>query len=283
MRIFAISDLHADVCGEGDSALRGLAARINAEGRPEDVLLIGGDIAIDDAGIERCLDLFVPFRGRKAAVAGNHDVWNFGTVHAHALARHARVQDIFRSRGFVPLEEEVLVVGDVGFVGAMGWYDGSFKDPGLGIDDGAYASKTPPWSSGPIWADALRADWGASDAEVTAWQLRKLEARLADVARVREVVALVHHVPTRSLLPFPNARWLVPKPWRFANAFLGSERFSELLGRSPNVRTVINGHIHRSGQVKIGAARYCSIGGDYDSKQLLVIDEGRIGRQSFSA
>ncbi len=282
MRIFAISDLHADVSGDGDRALRELAAHVIAEGRPEDVLLIGGDIAVDDAGIARCLDLFSPFRGRKGAVAGNHDVWLRGTPHADSLARHAYVQDIFRSRGFVPLEEEALVVGDVGFVGAMGWYDGSFKEDALGIDDGAYASKTPPWSDRPIWADAIRARWGASDKEVTAWQLRKLEARLADVGGVREVVALVHHVPTARLLPLPHARWLVPKAWRFANAFLGSERFSETLTRA-RVRTVINGHIHRSGQVKIGGTRFCSIGGDYDRKQLLVVDEGRIGRQSFAA
>lgn len=282
-RTFAISDLHADVSGEGDDALRGLAAHINAAGRPEDVLLIGGDIGTDDASIARCLDLFRPFRGKKGAVAGNHDIWIHGTSYKDSLARHRAVQDIFRAGGFTPLEEEALVVGDVGYVGAMGWYDGTFSETALGIGEEAYASKTMPGHDRPIWADALRARWGASDKEVTAWQLGKLRARLADVAGVRDAIALVHHVPTTKLLPFPNARWLVPKAWRFANAFLGSERFSETLGGAPNVRTVVNGHIHRSGEAEIGGKRYCSIGGDYDKKQLLVIDDGCVARKAFAA
>jgi predicted phosphohydrolase len=282
MRIFAVSDLHADVCDAGDCALRTLARRVNAEGRPGDVLLIGGDIAIDDAGIARCLDLFAPFAGAKGAVAGNHDIWVRGSAHASSLARHVAVQDIFRSRNFVPLEEEAMVVDGIGFVGAMGWYDGTFKDPGLHIDDHAYETKTLPGTDGPIWADAIRARWGATDAEVSAWQIRKLEARLAEVRGAREVVALVHHVPTKRLLPYPHARWLVPAHWRFANAFLGSERLSETLAKVPEVRTVVNGHIHRSGGVSHRGARYVSIGGDYDAKQLLVIDRGRVGRQSFA-
>lgn len=283
MRIFAVSDLHADVCDAGDSALSALAERVNAEGRPDDVLLVGGDIAVDDAGIARCLDLFAPFQGAKGAVAGNHDVWIRGTSYATSLDRHWAVQRIFRSRGFVPLEEESMVVNGVGFVGAMGWYDGSFRDPGLGFDDRAYETKTMPGTDGPIWADAIRASWGASDAEVCDWQVRKLQARLAEVRGAREVVALVHHVPTRRLLPLPHARWLVPKHWRFANAFLGSERLAETLASAPQVRTVVNGHIHRSGTVRHRGARYVSIGGDYDAKQLLTIEDGRVSRMPFAA
>lgn len=283
MRIFTISDLHAGVSPKGDSVLRGLAAHIVAEGRSHDVLLVGGDIAIDDAGIAECLGLFRDFRGQKAAVAGNHDIWIDGGAHVDSMSRHRKVQDIFRTSSFVPLEEEPLIVGGVGFVGAMGWYDGSFIDESLGISQQAYATKTPPWSDRPIWNDAVYAKWNATDQSVTDWQLNKLSDRLIEVANLREVVALIHHVPSKQLLPYPNARWMVPKVWRFANAFLGSERISELLSRFPNVRTVVNGHVHFVGEAKIGQTSYFSIGGDYDSKQLLLIEGGRAVRRSFSA
>jgi predicted phosphohydrolase len=264
--------------------LRRLVTYINAEGRSEDVLLVGGDIAIDDAGIAACLARFRDFPGKKAAVAGNHDIWiDRDDSHTSSSERHYKVQDIFRASGFVPLEEEPLIVDGVGFVGAMGWYDGSFIDKSLGISDQAYATKTPPWSHQAVWADAFMTKWHCSDKEVADWQLDKLRAGLNRVSGLREIVTLVHHVPTGLLLPFPRARWLVPRKWRFANAFLGSNRFSELIGRFPNVSTVMSGHIHRSGEVLLDGRRYLSIGGDYDSKQLLTIKNARVSRRSFFA
>jgi 3',5'-cyclic AMP phosphodiesterase CpdA len=280
--MYAISDLHEGLRQSGDRAIQAMADHVNAEGRPEDVLLVGGDIAIDDSGIRQCLRRFSGFPGKKGAVAGNHDIWVSRREGRDSFERHRRVQELFRRHGFTPLEMEPLVVGDVGFVGAMGWYDGSFKDPGLGIDDRAYATKTPPWSDGPVWNDAYYAMWHASDAEVAVWQEERLRDRLEAVRGVREVVAILHHLPTSRLLPWPRFRRLVPKRWRFANAFLGSERFAEVLGREPAVRTVLCGHVHRAASVRLGHRRYHSIGGDYDRKQLLVIEDGRIERRTFT-
>jgi len=118
---------------------------------------------------------------------------------------------------------------------------------------------------------------------VAAWQEEKLRMRLDAVRGVRETVAMTHHLPTSRLLHRPPFRWLKPKRWHFVNAFMGSERYAALLSREPAVRTVICGHIHRAGSARIGRQDYHSIGGDYVRKQLLVVEDGRVTRLSFSA
>jgi hypothetical protein len=84
------------------------------------------------------------------------------------------------------------------------------------------------------------------------------------------------------LLAFPRARWLVPKQWRFANAFLGSSRLSETLEADPRVKLVVNGHIHMSGHVSSNSVEYHSIGGDYFAKQLLAFDGRHVLRTTVS-
>ncbi len=74
---------------------------------------------------------------------------------------------------------------------------------------------------------------------------------------------------------------LVPRFWRFANAFLGSERFAQVIGQHPNVRLAICGHIHEARNATIGAQRFCSIGSDYARKALLMIDGEHTTRRYF--
>ncbi len=227
----------------------------------------------------RCLALFAGFPGKRAAIAGNHDVWCFDG--RDALERYRGLPDLFRRSGFHPLEEEPFVRDGVGFAGAMGWYDLSFRDEDLGIPPESYRDKCYPGREPAIWGDVLHARWHADDAAVAAWQADRLERQLASLAGAKDVIVVLHHVPTKQLLFHP--RCLVPRHWRFLNAFLGSERLSAIALRARGVSLVVNGHVHMAGAVTMGDTRFVSIGGDYRTKQLVVKDGRRVMRLAFTS
>lgn len=277
MRTFCVSDLHFGHDDWGDRSIDALARHVRLAGGPDDVLIAIGDHAVDDQGIITCLSKFHGFRGKTLAVAGNHDVW-VGSD-GDSWLRYLGLADVFKEAGFRPLEVEPVVIGDTAFVGSMGWYDYSFRDPlDIGID--AYRAKTYPGDSVPSWNDATYVRWRATDPQMTEWMAERLSRHLDLVADASRIVVAIHHVPTKRLLMHP--RCFVPRRWRFANAFLGSERFREVISRHGNVRSVVNGHIHLARTVSVGGTAYASIGGGYDAKQLLVAEGRAIKRLTFS-
>lgn len=264
MDFWITSDLHYGVAEDGDRAVEALARHACAH--PADALLVGGDIACNAGSLARCLALFADFPGAKLAVPGNHDVW-LEYEEGDSWALHEReVPDLFLRAGFHPLHLEPRTVGEVAFVGSMGWYDYSFRDD-IGIELDWYEKKTLPGGHGPLWNDARYARFGCSDPELTEQLVTRLAAQVASVPPALEIVALIHHVATKELLVHPRS--IVPMRWRFANAFLGSERFAELLGAAPAVRQIFCGHIHREKRVTRGVQHYTSIGGSYRHKQLV--------------
>lgn len=279
MKMFFASDLHYGVHREGDAAVRSLADHVRtADVDKDDLLVLVGDLATDDATLRSCLRLFAGFPGRKCAVAGNHDVWV--EREDSSWTRYRRLSTIFRAAGFHPLEDEPLVVDGVGLAGSMGWYDYSFRDKELGIPLSCYRAKTLPGAAEPIWNDARLVRWGMSDEDMARWQAERLERHMASLRGCREIVLAIHHVPTKRLLFHP--RCLVPYGTRFANAFLGSERFGEIALRH-RAALVVNGHIHMEGTKRVGDTAFMSIGGGYRAKQLIVRDGAECVRSSFTA
>jgi len=279
MKTFFASDLHYGVNGEGDAAVRSLAEHLRSpRTSKDDILILVGDLATNDATLRECLALFSGFTGRKFAVAGNHDVWLEEDL--SSWTRYRRLSVLFRAAGFHPLEDEPVVIDGVGIAGAMGWYDYSFKDEELGIPMEAYRSKTPPGQVRPVWNDANLVRWGMTDEEVTRWQAERLERHLMALEGCREKILAIHHVPTKRLLFHP--RCLVPVEMRYANAFLGSETFGEIACLY-GVSFVVNGHIHMAGAARIGKTSFMSIGGGYRSKQLIIREKGRSTRAMFTA
>lgn len=274
---YVTSDLHYGVSCEGDAAVRQLA-RFVACATPGDVLLLGGDLATTDEQLRACLALFRDFPGIKAAIAGNHDVWVEPASDGNSWDRYRRFSEHCRAAGFHPLEEEPLVVGGIGIAGAMGWYDYSFRDD-IGIPLKTYEQKSCP-ELGVTWSDTLFVRWPYTDREMTEAQVARLAQHLDQIRNVRESLVLLHHVPTKRLLFHP--RDLVPKDWRFANAFLGSERFAETIARYSHIQHVVNGHVHSENQIRICGATFTSIGGSYEAKQLLRIRGSAVSRQNFS-
>lgn len=280
---YITSDLHYGISPEGDAAVRRLACSL-ARATPDDVLLLGGDIATTDEKISECLGLFGGFPGIKAAIAGNHDVWVDPPMNGHrspqrnSWNRYCELPERFRAAGFHALEAEPLITRDgIGIVGAMGWYDYSLRDE-IGVPLECYEQKFCS-EFGVTWNDRLYVRWQFTDQEMTELQVHRLARHLDAVNGARESLVLIHHVPTKRLLVHPRA--FVPRAWRFANAFLGSDRFAETITRYPRVRHVVNGHIHLATQAAIGLQKFTSIGGSYETKQLLVISGDSVARQTF--
>lgn len=265
MRLIVSSDPHLHGNGPGgDEAVEKLAEYVISSGTENDVLLLLGDYG----NVKTCLSLFRDFPGRKLAAIGNHDLWD---KDKKTNDRYVALQDIIESMGFDSLDRGPAIIDGIAFVGEVGWYDYSFCD--VNVPPEALASKIFPGKTEICWNDALFVNWARSDQEVTADQINKLERELRCVKAERVIVGM-HHVPTKQLLFHPRS--LVPFDWRFANSFLGSDRFAGLFSRySHRIEHVFCGHKHGFKTVRHDGVSYTSIGGDYEKKELVIYDSGK--------
>lgn len=263
MQVFIASDLHLHV--RSGEAIRKMAKYVTSVGTKDDVLLLLGDYGNTLEMIGVALNLFSSFPGQKIAVIGNHDLWD-KTV--PTVERYKQVQFLIQFYGFHSLDESELRLENIGFAGGVGWYDYSFREDSLGIPMEAYKTKTFPGVQKPKWNDSVYCNWGMSDEEVTEVQLQQLRGQLERLRDIPVIVGL-HHVPTKELLFHP--RFLVSKDWQFTNAFLGSQRFAELIEEFSNVKMVFCGHIHGFKTVRRYQYGYASV----NVRQLLILDTSR--------
>lgn len=274
------SDLHVDHSDQSYLATARLATSLARQASSGDVLILCGDYGNCDEDLARCLGMFHAFPGRKFAIPGNHDVWVPEHGSRTSVDRYNGLPQIFTRQGFQWLDGEPVEIDGIGLVGSMGWYDASFRDEALGIEGHFYDEKRDRISGEIVWNDARYARWGVSDAMVAAWQLDLLKRSLERVSDMRRVVVATHHLPTQKLLIHP--RFVVPTHWRFANAFLGSERMGDTLRSHANVELVVSGHVHLRRKERIGNAQYLTVGSDDKSHDLICWDGTSVRRQTFS-
>lgn len=277
---FFVSDLHYGLDPLGDQAVRKLARYITENSTDRDILCICGDIGSDAKTLEQALRLFDGFPGVKCGVLGNHDVWIFENLELNSWDALALGNNQLKANGFHPLEDSPITVNSTSFVGTIGWYDYSFQDSRLKVPAGSYQEKRHPESGTIIWNDARYAKWGMSDAEVTQYFAEKLRSQLASCPPGQTIIVAMHHLPTRKLLFHP--RWLVPKTYRFTNAFLGSDTFSGILEPVKQISHVFCGHAHMPRKAKINGHTYACIGGDYRNKQVVTLESGRMRRVNIA-
>ena len=286
MRLLVTSDLHYNHARSRPLADE-VIGRINAE-RDADALLVIGDTAVADGdALERCLGLFT-FDGPRLFVAGNHELWTAGEdsyhLYTHELPRRVAAM------GWRWLEGEPFVLGNVAVVGNLSWYDYSFAQPQLGIPRRFYEHKVSPGAAAhrphfahllerrddippaalevvARWNDGKFVKLGRSDEQFLDERLTQLERDLDRVRGATTVVAAVHHLPFRELLPPPRSA-----QWDFAKAYLGSERIGELLLQYPNVRRVLCGHSHYAAEARVGHVAAMSLGSGYRAKTYHVLD-----------
>ncbi len=288
MRILASSDLHYNI-PRSRKPTRELAQQIISQ--QADVLIIAGDIAgYDTDRFARALDLFSEFKGIKLLVPGNHDLWVNNGVNSFEKWKNI-LPEIARKYGFVMLDGNPQIIGDIGFVGNVGWYDYSFRDKTLNVPLQFYKAKIGPgralynnqlaeFDINPenledthkaitsIWNDRNFVKLPFSDEEFTELLASQLKDDIEKIAnKCKHIIAITHHLPTRKLV------WYRGQPnWDFAAAFLGSQKFSDIIADYENIIYHISGHNHKSAHCRISSTEHITIGSTYREKALLKLD-----------
>jgi predicted phosphohydrolase len=287
VRLIVTADLHYEFA-EYRPRVDALAAEICRVGG--DVLAIAGDTFAHDLSLfDRCLRLFDGFRGEKLLIAGNHDLW---TRTGDSFALYDRlIPEAARACGFHDLDAGPRVIGDVGFVGTIGWYDYSFRDEALGIPLRFYEHKVAPgyarhdWQFARLlattddippagfhaasrWMDGEMIRWDTDDRRFNQLTLDRLEVQLAEVeGGVRTIVAVTHHIPFAEMLKRKS-----DPTWAFGNAFMGSVGLGETLRRHGKVSHVVFGHSHLHDARQLGSIHAANVGCTYKMKRYDVIE-----------
>lgn len=280
MRLLVTADLHYNH-PKSKALAQDLIADMNRAGG--DVLLVVGDTAVADGDcLEECLDLF-DFAGPRLFVPGNHELWSTGGTGSYDILMSVLPRRV-REAGWHWLQGEPLRLGDIGFAGSIGWYDYSFAPPGLGIPRRFYERKVSPGAAARFsehadlfersddispaarevvarWNDAKFVSLGRSDDAFLMELLAGLRRQLEALRSAQGIVAAVHHLPFRELLPPSHSA-----QWDFAKAFLGSPRIGELLLECPNVKLALSGHSHFPAEAQVGQVRAVNIGSEYRAK-----------------
>lgn len=257
MRVAFTSDLHIDITAHNRELLPYLVEEI--ERLSPDALVLAGDIANTLSGWDVALEAFRRVGIMKFVVPGNHDIW----IESKRALKRAQdstwkydvaLPASAGRHGFHYLPQHPVLVGDVWFVGSLGWYDYSFRDERLeGVistreyERGAFGSD--------IWNDSRYAAW-LREPNSSNWRIRKL--RLSDPqicslmvaslqrdleqipSEIAKVAVALHTSPFLSCIE----RKQVPD---FFDAYEGCTRVGEVLGRCATGRavTVISGHRHK--------------------------------------
>ena len=284
MRLLVTADLHYNH-PKSKPLADDLIEKMNRAGG--DILLLVGDTAVSDGdSLEQCLSRF-QFAGEKLFLAGNHELWTHGPD-SYAVFKDQLPRRV-RELGWRWLQDEPFVAGDTTIVGSVGWYDYSFAQDSLGIPHRFYEAKVSPGAAEHLeeWAFLLERDddvppharevvarWNdgrfvklhRTDAAFVKGLCEQLESQLR-AATTNRIIAAVHHLPFRELLP-PSKM----AQWDFAKAYLGSQRLGELLLKTPNVTDVFCGHSHFPAEATVGHIRAVNIGSGYRSKTFRTIE-----------
>ena len=287
MRLLVTADLHFNHPRSRPLA-EDLIGQMNRAGG--DVLLLVGDTAVADGdALEQCLSRF-RFPGPKLFVPGNHELWTTGGVDSYELLQTVlprRVRDL----GWRWLQSDPLQIDNLALVGTLGWYDYAFAPAALRIPRRFYEHKISPGAAErfdeyahlfsntddiPPESREIFARWndakfvrlgGRSDEQLLTELLDVLRAQLDSLRDVPRVIAAVHHLPFRELLPPPRTA-----QWDFAKAFLGSPRIGEVLLAYSNVTHVYCGHSHFPAEAQVGHVHALNIGSGYRAKRFQTAD-----------
>jgi hypothetical protein len=279
MRLLITADLHYNH-PRSRAGAEELIEQMNRSGG-DAVLLIGDTSVADEDGLERCLSRF-QIDGPKLFVAGNHELWTRGSDSYEIFKKTLPTR--VRELGWHWLEGEPYHLGEAAIVGSIGWYDYAFAPSELGIPWRFYEHKMSPGAAERFreyqhlfhpsddispaarlvfarWNDAKFVKLRRSDEAFLNELLDLLRAQLESLRPIPRVIAAIHHLPFRELLPPPRNA-----PWDFAKAFLGSPRIGELLLQYPNVREVYCGHSHFAAEAHVGHLHAINIGSGYRVK-----------------
>ncbi len=174
-------------------------------------------------------------------VPGNHDIYVTPEEHGQRINSLLKLQlfnSLVEKIGCIPLMKKPFILGNVGFVGSIGWYDYSFIPEWLGLSVEDYRAKTYGFY---VWADKDYVKLPMSDEEFTLYLLNRFEEQIKEIYdKVDKVVIALHHIPFRELVHYK-----LRAEWDYFSTFMGSENFGYTIRKySDKVKLVLYGHSH---------------------------------------
>jgi len=263
MKLLAISDLHV---GFPDNRAAVAAMRP----RPDDWLILGGDLGETFDHLRFVLDTLGPRFRRLVWVPGNHELYvdpQAGPAEPRGVERYARYVELCRSQGVLTPEDPYPVwEGEGGphlIVPMFLLYDYTFRPDDVPVE------RATDWAAehGIAAADEIMLD-PAPHPDRSAWchaRVDETEARLAAAPDMPKV--LINHFPLRQDLVF------LPRVPRFS-PWCGTRRTTDF-HRRHGARVVVQGHLHVRRTVFVDGVRFeeVSFGYPRDRRPGATIDD----------
>jgi len=236
--VYAVSDLHAD-------HPENLALLRRQPVRPEDAVLIAGDVSNDVSILRETLEIFVSKFKHVAFCPGNHDLWlHEGDGCKNSLEKLGKILALCEELGVAT--RPTVVGGGVLLVPLLSWYEPAFDaEPDI-VDDW-----NPP--ANKAMTDFYKCRWpaglAATDASL-AEHFDSLNAAEAEGGGHEAVISFSHFLPRPELLPekrflfFPNLSKAV-----------GSRALGRRVARLRPHRHVF-GHSHYGWDAEVDGVRY---------------------------
>jgi len=270
MRLAFTSDIHVDSSPRNVELIPVLVERIAANA--PDVFILAGDIGSERGEFAKGLAAFADLTCPKLVVPGNHDIWIDSKRQLLKGIDSTRkyyelLPAICREHGFVPLWMTPYRIGEIGFIGSIGWYDYTFRNHRFDDEITMEMYATGQYGRS-MWIDMRRAWWlrepadklrnperkrlCKSDGEVCDEMIASLMKQADELSAdgVPQIVAVIHHLPFARM-----ANYIEDLSWDFFATFLGSERMGEALLRNERITHAICGHTHYKNDLTVGHIR----------------------------
>ncbi|PMQ02011.1 MAG: serine/threonine protein phosphatase [Dictyoglomus sp. NZ13-RE01] len=243
MRVSALSDIHTDYIRLKNNLrkhelldfLEKLKLRIMALN--PDVFIFAGDISKKLEEVDLFLNTLSSLKAFKLYVPGNHDIWNENGIDSKTKY-YKSLKEIAEKNSFHYLPSSPFILGNIGFVGSIGWYDYSLGSEDFSLEDyekGEYR--------GLKWREVywklidFRNNEGKrlNNPEICKIMQKELKDQIEFVKdKVDVIVAVIHTLPFEELIYTRN----------FFSSYLGSKFLGDILLENSKVKYLVCGHEH---------------------------------------
>lgn len=240
MRIAITSDIHFHL--PWIDAIRAFADHL-AQQSP-DMFIVAGDMGEPIDMFMQGLEMFAPVSERRAAVAGNHDVWHRTGAYSSKYLWERLLQLAAVSNEYAWLERYNIRLNGLGICGTIGWYDYSAKPEHLRLTNRQYAEIKPMLSN-----DGNYIDWEWSDRDFAAKVHQSFEKRLDQLENdpaVKDILVVTHVPLFRECL-----RETPSRDHEVLNAFYANIPLGETVLQRSKVRAIVSGHVHRDRHLEL--------------------------------
>lgn len=254
MRVFAISDLHVDY--EPNARW---VQELSLVEYQNDVLIVAGDVSDRSDRLQNCIQTLARRFQQVLFVPGNHDLWV--RQDAPELDSFGKFEQIRRLVDAAGGSMEVFHKQKLSIVPLLGWYDGSFGQPGEELRQ--------------VWMDFRACRWPAGhDLPHTAQAFMAMN-RYQRQSDDEVIVSYSHFLPRIDVMPSR-----IPLDKRFIYPVLGSSALGEQV-KALKSAVHVYGHSHVNRRVELDGTLFVNNAFAYPhetyiaAKKLVTVYEAR--------